>query len=186
MSHYVFVYGTLKSGETNHRILTDPVNGRSTLLGQARTLKKWPLVLVSSYEIPCLLPCEGLGHEVHGEVYQVDDRMLEVLDRLESHPDYYVRSQEDVFMLSQPKSSTDANVEGTTPTPPTEAGDKRKAWIYFLRKFERQLLSLPVVPHYTRKPGIEWPELNGDETARRFLDNGFQHIAASALSACRN
>ncbi|KAL1474432.1 hypothetical protein MTO96_037977 [Rhipicephalus appendiculatus] len=167
MSHYVFVYGTLKSGETNHRILTDPVNGRSTLLGQARTLKKWPL-------------------EVHGEVYQVDDRMLEVLDRLESHPDYYVRSQEDVFMLPQPKASTDANVEGTTPTPPTEAGDRRKAWIYFLRKFERQLLSLPVVPHYTRKPGIEWPELKGDETARRFLDNGFQHIAASALSACRN
>ncbi|KAL1422591.1 hypothetical protein MTO96_021999 [Rhipicephalus appendiculatus] len=134
MSHYVFVYGTLKSGETNHRILTDPVNGRSTLLGQARTLKKWPLVLVSSYEIPHfqsdLRPTPSpyyATQEVHGEVYQVDDRMLEVLDRLESHPDYYVRSQEDVFMLSQPKSSTDANVEGTTPTPPTEAGDKAKS-----------------------------------------------------------
>nr|XP_037277603.1 putative gamma-glutamylcyclotransferase CG2811 [Rhipicephalus microplus] len=106
MTHCVFVYGTLKSGETNHRILTDPANGHSTFLGEAKTLKKWPLVLVSPYEIPCLLPCEGLGHEVRGEVYQVDDRMLEVLDRLESHPDYYVRSQEDILMLSQPKSPT--------------------------------------------------------------------------------
>ncbi|XP_049268388.1 putative gamma-glutamylcyclotransferase CG2811 isoform X1 [Rhipicephalus sanguineus] len=183
MSHYVFVYGTLKTGETNHRIMTNPGNGRSTLIGQARTLKKWPLVLVSKYEIPCLLPCEGLGHEVCGEVYQVDDRMLEVLDWLESHPDFYVRSQEDVVMLSQPHSSTD--VEGTTVRPSsTEAGDKRKAWVYFVRKFERELLSLPTVPHYTRKPGIELPEFNADEKSRRFLDNGFQRIAASALSAC--
>lgn len=186
MTHCVFVYGTLKSGETNHRILTDPANGQSTFLGEAKTLKKWPLVLVSPYEIPCLLPCEGLGHEVRGEVYQVDDRMLEVLDRLESHPDYYVRSQEDILMLSQPKSPTEACVEGTAPTPPTEAGDRRRAWIYFVRKFERQLLSLPTVAQYTGKPEIKWPELKGDETARTFLDNEFQHIAASALSGCGN
>lgn len=179
MTHYVFVYGTLKTGETNHRIMTNPGNGRSTFIGQARTLKKWPLVLVSKYEIPCLLPREGLGHEVCGEVYQVDDRMLEALDRLESHPDYYVRSQEDVVMLSQANSSTD--VEGTTARPSIETGDRRKAWVYFVRKFERELLSLPTVPQYTRKPGIEWPELNADEKARRFLDNEFQHIAARAL-----
>lgn len=179
MSHYVFVYGTLKSGETNHRILTNPGNGRSTLLGQARTLKKWPLVLVSSYEIPCLLPCEGVGQEICGEVYQVDDQMLEVLDRLESHPEYYVRSLEDIELLAQPNSSTVSNMGATTPTPLNQCGDKRKAWIYFVRKFEKELLSLPTVTNYTRKPGIEWPEFIGDrEQTQRFLDGEFQHIAA--------
>ncbi|XP_070392734.1 putative gamma-glutamylcyclotransferase CG2811 [Dermacentor albipictus] len=182
-THYVFVYGTLKTGETNHTILTNPDNGCSALVGQARTLKKWPLVLVSSYEIPCLLPCEGVGHEICGEVYRVDDRMLDVLDHLESHPDFYVRSHEDVMMLSQPKS-TDASIEGTAPrsenSSSTEAGDRCKAWIYFVRKFELELLSLPKVARYSRKPGIEWPELIGNkEQTRRFLDGAFQHIAAS-------
>ncbi|KAH7954411.1 hypothetical protein HPB49_018264 [Dermacentor silvarum] len=135
MRHYLFVYGTLKSGEVNHNILCDTNNGRSTLVGQARTLKKWPLVL-----------------EVCGEVYQVDDRMLAVLDRLESHPDIYVRSLEDVGLLSQ-------------------AGGELKAWIYFVRKFERELLSLPYVVNYTGKPGIEWPDYIGDnEQTGRFLD----------------
>ncbi|XP_037567947.1 putative gamma-glutamylcyclotransferase CG2811 [Dermacentor silvarum] len=152
MRHYLFVYGTLKSGEVNHNILCDTNNGRSTLVGQARTLKKWPLVLVSSFELPCLLPCDGVGHEVCGEVYQVDDRMLAVLDRLESHPDIYVRSLEDVGLLSQ-------------------AGGELKAWIYFVRKFERELLSLPYVVNYTGKPGIEWPDYIGDnEQTGRFLD----------------
>ncbi|XP_049521796.1 putative gamma-glutamylcyclotransferase CG2811 isoform X1 [Dermacentor silvarum] len=182
-THYVFVYGTLKMGETNHKVLTNPDNGRSTLVGQARTLKKWPLVLVSSYEIPCLLPCEGVGHEICGEVYQVDDRMLNVLDCLESHPHFYVRSQEDVMLLPPPKS-TGASIEETTPPSEnsslTEAGDRRKAWIYFVRKFELELLSLPKVVRYTLKPGIEWPELICDkEQSQRFLDGAFQHFGAS-------
>ncbi|XP_075546058.1 putative gamma-glutamylcyclotransferase CG2811 [Dermacentor variabilis] len=182
-THYVFVYGTLKTGETNHTILTNPDNGRSALVGQARTLKKWPLVLVSSYEIPCLLPYEGVGHEICGEVYQVDDRMLDVLDRLESHPDFYVRSNEDVMLLSKPKS-TAPSIEVTAPrsenSSSTEAGDSCKAWIYFVRKFELELLSLPKVARYSRKPGIVWPELIGNkEQTQRFLDAAFQNIAAN-------
>ncbi|KAL1418235.1 hypothetical protein MTO96_026116 [Rhipicephalus appendiculatus] len=87
----VFTYGILKCGQPNHHILTNRKNGHATLVGTAKTLKKWPLVLVSSYEIPGLLPLEDVGYEVSGEVYLVDDRMLEALDCLESHPDVYIR-----------------------------------------------------------------------------------------------
>ncbi|XP_050040369.2 putative gamma-glutamylcyclotransferase CG2811 [Dermacentor andersoni] len=156
--HHVFVYGTLKSGERNHNILNDANNGRSTLVGQARTIKKWPLVLLSAFELPCLLPCDGVGHEVCGEVYQMDARMLEVVDHLEWHPRLYVRSQEDIELLSQ-------------------GGGRLKAWIYFVREFDRQLLSLPYLVNFTGKPGIEWPEFIGDnEETRRFIEATFPEI----------
>ncbi|XP_054930213.1 putative gamma-glutamylcyclotransferase CG2811 [Dermacentor andersoni] len=161
MWHLVFVYGTLKCGERNHNILNNTNNGHSTLVGQARTLKEWPLVLLSAFELPCLLPCEGVGHEVCGEVYQVDDRMLAVIDHLEWHPRLYIRSQEDVELLSQ-------------------GGGRLKAWIYFVRKFDPELLSLPYVVNFTGKPGTEWPEFIGDnEETRRFIEATFPEIITS-------
>lgn len=110
----MFTYGTLKSGQTNHHILTNTENGRATLLGPAKTLKKWPLVLVSAYEIPCLLPLEDVGHEVSGELYLIDDRMLSVLDSLETHPDVYVRVQEDVVSLPQQANSSALDAEAVS------------------------------------------------------------------------
>ncbi|XP_077520428.1 troponin C-akin-1 protein-like [Amblyomma americanum] len=183
--HSVFVYGTLKSGESNNHFLKSAADGRATLIGAARTVKKWPLVLVSSYEIPCLLPYEGVGYEVSGEVYEVDDRMLELLDRLESHPDFYVRSLEDVELLSQPQPA-DPETE-STPDPPDSAShsssdlsssqSRRKAWIYFVPKMEKQLLSLPYVASYTRRPNIVWPALSADkEESLRFLISEFRKI----------
>lgn len=180
--HPVFTYGTLKYGQPNHHILTNPNNGRATLIGTAKTLKKWPLVLVSSYEIPCLLPREGMGHEVSGEMYLVDDRMLKTLDGLESHPDVYVRTQEDVVLLSsQPKSrSPDAEVNSRTEVlSSTEARERRKAWIYVISNVEPEHLSLPFVPCYTWRQDIEFPRATGDkEESLRFLDNKFKPPAA--------
>ncbi|KAH7954863.1 hypothetical protein HPB49_022327 [Dermacentor silvarum] len=179
--HHVFTYGTLKYGQPNHHILTNPNNGRATLIATAKTLKKWPLVLMSSYEIPCLLPREGMGHEVFGEMYLVDDRMLETLDGLESHPDVYVRTQEDVVLLSsQPKScSPDAEANSRSGgLSSTEAGERRKAWIYFIRNAEPEHLLLPFVSCYTWRQDIEFPTATGDkEESLRFLDNQFKPTA---------
>ncbi|KAH7952459.1 hypothetical protein HPB52_023480 [Rhipicephalus sanguineus] len=61
-THYVFVYGTLKTGEPNNHVMKDSENGKATLIGTAVTVKKWPLVIASSYNIPYLLHCEGKGH----------------------------------------------------------------------------------------------------------------------------
>lgn len=60
--HYVFVYGTLKAGEPNCGVLTDAKNGTCTFLGKGTTVKNWPLVIASSFNIPYLLHCEGRGY----------------------------------------------------------------------------------------------------------------------------
>ncbi|XP_075543434.1 troponin C-akin-1 protein-like [Dermacentor variabilis] len=180
--HPVFTYGTLKCGQPNHHILMNPNYGRATLIGTARTLKKWPLVLVSSYEIPCLLPREGMGHEVSGEMYLVDDRMLESLDGLESHPDVYVRTQQDVALLSSPLNSSIPDAEAKLRSgglSSTEGSQRRKAWIYFARKVEQEHLSLPFVSCYTCRQDIEYPTSTADkQESLRFLNNHFKHNAA--------
>ena len=41
----------------------------------------------------------GTGHNICGEVYEVDDKMLGKLDELEDHPNYYERRLEKVSMM---------------------------------------------------------------------------------------
>lgn len=78
----VFVYGSLRRGQTNHRILEG-----SAMVATARTLGRFRLVDLGAY--PALLP--GGTTAVVGEVYEVDGPTLERLDRLEGHPHYYRR-----------------------------------------------------------------------------------------------
>jgi len=60
--HRVFVYGTLKRGEPNHHWMTDTSKGFSRFLGVGRTVKKYPLVIATKYNIPFILDCPGHGH----------------------------------------------------------------------------------------------------------------------------
>uniref|UniRef100_A0A131XL02 Gamma-glutamylcyclotransferase family protein n=1 Tax=Hyalomma excavatum TaxID=257692 RepID=A0A131XL02_9ACAR len=143
-THYVFVYGTLKTGEPNHRVMEDSKNGKATLIGTAVTAKKWPLVIASAYNIPYLLHCEGKGHSISGELYSVDDKMLAVLDEFEAHPKYYLRTEEDVELTRK------SNDEETT--------KKLKAWIYFLKDYREELLKKPCIANYSSKGdhGLEY------------------------------
>nr|XP_014334769.1 PREDICTED: gamma-glutamylaminecyclotransferase isoform X1 [Bos mutus] len=85
----VFVYGTLKTGQPNHRVLLDGAHGRAAFRGRARTLEPYPL----EHNIPRMLNLPGRGHRVFGEVYEVDERMLRFLDEFESCPDMYQRTR---------------------------------------------------------------------------------------------
>lgn len=60
-SHLIFVYGTLKKGEPNYDLIEKRTEGIATFIGKAKTVKKWPLVIASRYNIPYLLHCEGKG-----------------------------------------------------------------------------------------------------------------------------
>jgi len=60
-------------------------------VGPATMIKRFPLVIATQYNIPMILDCEGTGHQVQGEVYKIDQRMLEHLDVLEAHPRLYSR-----------------------------------------------------------------------------------------------
>jgi len=72
----VFVYGTLLSGEPNHRLLAD-----AELVGAARTEPDFDLVSLGAF--PAMIA--GGATAIAGEVYEVDRPTLDALDRLEGH-----------------------------------------------------------------------------------------------------
>ena len=80
----VFVYGTLLSGEGNHRQLRG-----ARMLAVRRTEPRYTLVSLGPY--PALLA--GGTTSVTGEVYDVDDDLLRALDRFESVPSLYRRER---------------------------------------------------------------------------------------------
>lgn len=76
----LFVYGTLMRGESNHLWIEDAEEeGRDAVENEQ-------LFDLGSY--PMLLTGEGT---VSGEVYSIPLKTLQVLDRLEGHPDYFQR-----------------------------------------------------------------------------------------------
>lgn len=80
--HLVFVYGTLLSGESNHRLLS-----RSAPAGAARTAARYELADLGGY--PAMIA--GGATAVCGELWEVDDDTLSRLDELEGHPGFYER-----------------------------------------------------------------------------------------------
>lgn len=101
----VFVYGTLKRKEPNHHVI-DPAKhscpattGVSKFIGQAKTVEKFPLVIGTRFNIPFLLDRPGVGHAVNGEVYEVDQKVLEKLDKLEDYPTFYDREVQPMKLL---------------------------------------------------------------------------------------
>uniref|UniRef100_A0A1L8E549 Gamma-glutamylcyclotransferase family protein n=1 Tax=Nyssomyia neivai TaxID=330878 RepID=A0A1L8E549_9DIPT len=129
-----FVYGTLKKGEPNHKLLTTPENGVGKFVSRGETTIKFPLVIGTRYNIPFLLNKPGIGHFIRGEVYEVDERMVEHLDQLEGYPDFYDREIQEIKIL---------DVEGEKTLP---------CWVYLLRKFPEHLLNLDMLTEYRDTP----------------------------------
>jgi gamma-glutamylcyclotransferase (GGCT)/AIG2-like uncharacterized protein YtfP len=100
--HLIFVYGTLRKGQGNHRYFLN----RSKFLGMAKTKKRYVLY---GHGIP-ILSRTGAVSQVTGEVYSIDTATLERLDELEGHPDMYKREQAEVVL---------------------QDGTELTAWIYF-------------------------------------------------------
>ena len=78
MDHDIFVYGTLREGYPNHH---HNVGVRKT--GTFRTVEQFPLVIYGPRYSPCLIYSPGEGYPVRGEVYQLDDSGLAMMDQLE-------------------------------------------------------------------------------------------------------
>jgi gamma-glutamylaminecyclotransferase len=72
--HKIFVYGTLKRGFHNNSIL-----GPSEFLGVRLTQRRF--TMYDGRQFPYVIP-EG-NHTIVGELYEVDDKILERLDWLE-------------------------------------------------------------------------------------------------------
>jgi len=84
-SELVFVYGTLKSGHGNNRILKW---GDAVLLGDYVTEYPYPMFVSG---LPYLMERRGEGKHVIGEVWACDWHTVADMDRLEGHPSFYRR-----------------------------------------------------------------------------------------------
>ena len=95
----IFVYGTLKRGHYNHRLM-DMVGAE--FIGEAESVEPYLLMVERiPYAIrPSALP-EGSpeGTPIKGEVYEVEDNYVQYIDSLESHPQWYRRERAN-FKLS--------------------------------------------------------------------------------------
>lgn len=74
MTTRIFVYGTLRSEQPNHHLLT-----RATLVGQAKTTPEFSMISCGGF--PAI--AKGGNTAIVGEIYDVDSQTLTRLDRLE-------------------------------------------------------------------------------------------------------
>lgn len=91
-SHKVFVYGTLKRGHGNHRLLQD-----AHFLGEFVTENKWTMYSTGGF--PAVV--HGDSDYISGEVYEVNDEQFKNLDRLEGYPTMYTRERIEVDGLDE-------------------------------------------------------------------------------------
>jgi gamma-glutamylaminecyclotransferase len=90
MKHKVFIYGTLKRGQYFHdRFLKD----KALFLSNALASTDYSLYIDG---LPHMIR-ESTDEPVKGELYEMDDQVLNSLDELESHPIVYKRELIDVY-----------------------------------------------------------------------------------------
>ena len=95
--HLVFVYGTLKKGYRNHRLLANQM-----FIGHATTINKYKLYDLGAF--PGMVEVKN-GDKVRGELWMVDSHTMRALDYLEGVPLLYQRK------LVQLASHPDIEVE---------------------------------------------------------------------------
>jgi len=82
----VFVYGTLKRGQSNHGLLiNDKYIGADSITMKGR--------MVDLGAFPGVIRNQRDEATIRGEVYEVDDDTLNGLDYLEGHPTFYRRDK---------------------------------------------------------------------------------------------
>jgi len=109
---YLFVYGSMKKGLTNHK----RVSG-ADFIGVGKTVDKFMMHPALFYLFPYLIENGDNPHkqQVVGETYSVDNIIIEtVIDTLEGVPEYYYRKEIDVELESGKIVAADvyfANIE---------------------------------------------------------------------------
>lgn len=95
----VFVYGTLKKGGWNH----DRFLNKTAFVGNASTVKNYTMLAdrlpyVDQHHFP---PASG---HIKGEVYAATPAELDMLDKLEGHPEWYCREPVQVNLIRPGRS----------------------------------------------------------------------------------
>lgn len=139
LMHRVFVYGSLKRAQPNYPYMIDSKNGKAEFLATASTVQKYPLVIATKYNLPFLLNLPGQGKKVHGEVYEVDEKMLKYLDWFEKVPTMYQRT---VVELEINELGDMVDKEKLSP------GSITEAFVYSTTTYQPEWPSLPTYESY--------------------------------------
>lgn len=90
-SELLFVYGSLKKGFDNHKLL----DKYAKRLGKAHTVKKFGMFEDTFGNYPYLI--DAPYNRVNGELYQITRKeLIEKIDEFEGAPDYYQREKIEV------------------------------------------------------------------------------------------
>ena len=84
----IFVYGSLKKDKFNHSYLST-----AKFLYKAKTVEKFAMIRDKYRPYPYVLGETPSGHQIIGEVYEVDEDTKEVLDILEGVPHHYMEQE---------------------------------------------------------------------------------------------
>jgi len=93
LTDYLFVYGTLKRGGRNARLLET-----AEYIGPAKTERRFRLLDCREYPALVEFPAEPL--EIRGEVYRIDATDLPPLDELEDEGTLYRRTTLPIVLFS--------------------------------------------------------------------------------------
>ncbi|XP_034533312.1 gamma-glutamylaminecyclotransferase-like [Notolabrus celidotus] len=155
----VFVYGTLKRGQPNNYRMFDTSNGKAELIASASTTQKYPLIITTQHNIPFLLNIPGQGHRVRGEIYKVDDKMLEFLDDFESVPQMYQRT-----LVKLEVEEWEGKGEGEERL---AGGSMTEAFVYSTTTYQP-----------------DWPSLQSYGSYDAYGDHGLQYETREARERC--
>lgn len=91
---FVFVYGSLKKGFSNHHIIE-----KAKFHGKVQTLKKYAMFKEKNANYPYMLNISNNKyHHIIGELYMITDaKLLLEIDKFEDAPEYYERKVIDVI-----------------------------------------------------------------------------------------
>ncbi len=82
----IFVYGTLKKGFINHRVIKE-----ASFKETVTTSDKFVISVDGTYGFPYLLEYNNKGKYIQGEIYEIDESLECELDYFEGVPDLYVK-----------------------------------------------------------------------------------------------
>lgn len=114
--HFVFVYGTLMAGFSNHAVLIRGGWSRNVATRAHTTAAAFAM---EDWGFPAAFD-DASGTTLIGEVYEVDAECLASMDLLESHPGWYRRRLIEITL--------DAPI-----LPDAKNGGTLKAWVYLMK-----------------------------------------------------
>ena|SRR3990167_5194011 len=89
----VFVYGSLKRNHRDRPHFNRGLMEREGAEFVEDMVLELPLKMYNMGYFPALVPSPAEMHIITGEVYNITDELLKVLDRIEGHPTHYRREQ---------------------------------------------------------------------------------------------